>query len=256
VNVTIAAGFRCNEGIVLCADTQETISGYIKGYSGKIVTHFFGAGHVSIAGSGTTDYIKMANDKLVENLSGLNDFKSIKDQVENNLITFFDVHLSRWAGFPDNERPNIELLLAISAYSGGFGLFHWSGTAFHQTHGKAIGAGILLANSMMQEYCGGNLTLGELTNLAIFVLHKVKNNVDACGGNTHMVLIKKDGEFGYVDDKFLKKVEARVQKLEAASIKRLRKSISSKHPPKVIWLSSFVKPVLHQETKIKKTGEE
>jgi hypothetical protein len=36
--VTIAAGFYCNEGIVLCADSQTTASGYIKNYDGKIRT--------------------------------------------------------------------------------------------------------------------------------------------------------------------------------------------------------------------------
>jgi hypothetical protein len=30
IAVTIAVGFQCREGIVLCADSQETISGYIK----------------------------------------------------------------------------------------------------------------------------------------------------------------------------------------------------------------------------------
>jgi 20S proteasome alpha/beta subunit len=36
--MTIAAGFVCSDGIVLCADTQETITGYTKNSTEKIRT--------------------------------------------------------------------------------------------------------------------------------------------------------------------------------------------------------------------------
>jgi 20S proteasome alpha/beta subunit len=250
VDVTIAAGFHCNEGIVLCADTQETITGFIKGYEGKIVTNFLGGdAAVAIAGSGTSDYIRTAKEKAVEGLHGLKELREIRDKIETNLISFFDIHLSRWSGFVENERPTVELLIAVTTKHSGFGLFHWSGTSFHLTHQKAIGAGILLANTLIQQYCIGNFTLDELTSLAVFIVNKVKKHVDTCGGNTHMVLLKRGGDFGVPDDTLLKKLEAEAEKMEAVSVENLKKKIAAKRI-KITWFgSSFGAPMITEDVK-------
>lgn len=253
--MTIAAGFHCNEGIVLCADTQETISGYIKGYDGKIITSIFHDSVVSIAGSGSSDYIQTAKQKAVVGLDGIKDFPAIKKKLESNLIEVFDNHLGRWAHFAESERPVVELLIAVSMVAGGFGLFHWSGTSFHQTHSKAIGAGILLANTLIQEYGIGNHTLKELSSLAIFILAKVKKNVDTCGGSTHMVIMKKGGDFSYPDDKQLEKVESRAEELEIQSRKRLKKQILARQLPDFAWFRSFSGPVTHDLAKDSKLGK-
>lgn len=107
--MTIAAGFRCNEGIVLCADMQETITGYIKGYDGKIVTHLFPHAIVCITGSGTSDYIHAAREKALIGLDEVKDYESIRRRLESNLINFFDEHLARWSAFGESERPTVEL---------------------------------------------------------------------------------------------------------------------------------------------------
>jgi hypothetical protein len=204
---------------------------------------------VSIAGSGTSDYIKTAREKAVEGAHGLRDLTAIRDKIESNLISFFDVHLSRWSGFVESERPTVELLIAITTRHQGFGLFHWSGTSFHLTHRKAIGAGILLANTLMQEYCIGNFTLEELASLAVFVVNKVKKHVDTCGGSTSMVLLKSDGDFGVPDHKLVKKLEAEAEKLEAASVKNLKNKIAAKRMP-ISWFGASIgEPHRHEDVK-------
>ena len=118
---------------------------------------------MAIAGSGPKDYIKMAMDKACEGLDGKSNFREIEKIVETNLLTFFDKHLAPWAYFPERERPDIELLIGLSVKDGAHALFHYSGTSFYRVlSGKAIGAGILLADSLMHPYGFGLKTLEEV----------------------------------------------------------------------------------------------
>ena len=70
--VTIAAGFHCIEGIVLCADTQETVDNYIKRNVPKIAvrpqwTDDKSIPRVVFAGAGDGDLI----DSLVGKMWGV-----------------------------------------------------------------------------------------------------------------------------------------------------------------------------------------
>jgi hypothetical protein len=105
----------------------------------------------------------------------------------------------------------------------------------------------------MQEYCIGNFTLDELTSLAVFVVNKVKKHVDTCGGNTHMVLLKKDGDVGFPDDKLVKKLETETEKLETVSVKNLKKKIAGKRTLKITWLGASIgAPIIHTDVKVPK----
>lgn len=69
--MTIALGLRANDGIVLCADTQQTISGYIKTYDGKVDITAYNDPRVvvAMAGAGTRDYIATARQSILGNFS-------------------------------------------------------------------------------------------------------------------------------------------------------------------------------------------
>ena len=41
----------------------------------------------------------------------LKTFNDIQDKLEENLLNFFDKHLSRWAGYFESDRPTVELHL-------------------------------------------------------------------------------------------------------------------------------------------------
>src|SRR5258708_31598317 len=111
--VTIAAGFFCNEGIVLCADSQETVSGYIKNYTGKMRTAIYDHAIVTLAGAGSTDYINTAIGKALKNLDVQKTLADIQKTLEENLLKFFDKQLTPRAQFPEVERPTVALLMRI-----------------------------------------------------------------------------------------------------------------------------------------------
>jgi len=100
--MTIALGLVANDGLVLCADTQQTISGYIKTYDGKVDMHLYPEPRIvlAIAGAGTKDYIDTARQSLLENfpeeLERRQEPMSLRIQVllKERFLKFFDEHLA------------------------------------------------------------------------------------------------------------------------------------------------------------------
>jgi hypothetical protein len=240
--VTIAAGFRSNEGIVLCADTEETL-GDIKLWRGKIATVMYkDMRHiVAFAGAGWTDYIETAIQEVQDRLSNCSGMDEIRTHLKKGLLRFFEGHLARWAGFPESEKPFVELLIGVSTKAGGADLFYYGGTAFYSTSEKAIGSGVILANSLITEYRPSNASLDELCRLAVLVLSKVKRQVVGCGGDTHLVVLRRGGDIAFVDDDDLRRLEAEIEgKLRASNVK-MRKAISSCGRVRLSWFGETAK---------------
>jgi len=236
--VTIAIGLRSNKGIVLAADSQETVSGYIKTYTGKIHTTFFpeAGSVVCFAGSGQADYIDTAVKKAIEGMRSLKTIPEIESQLENNLLEFFDKHLARWAYFPESDRPTVEFLIGVSTKLGGFELFHYQGTSFHAVRAKAIGAGILLANSFIAEYVSPLMSVEELGSVAVYILSKVKKRVDTCGGFTDFVALRPGLDFAFSDSRGIEALENEMEATEKESSQLLKEKIIAKGPT-LMWLS-------------------
>jgi len=241
--MTIVAGFTCNDGVVLCSDSQITISGYTKEYDGKVRLSLYRSGFsIAIAGAGDGDYIRMAMDKACAGIEEKSRFLDIVGIIEENLLRFFDTHLARWSGYADAERPSVELLIAISCTNGGFGLFHYVGTSFHRVLGaKAIGAGILLANSLIHPYTFGLKTLEDLSSAAVYILYKVKKQVDTCGGFTDLVVLRKRGKAAIVPSHEIEKLERDYQRIESDHNESLKQQIISKRLPP-FWYFGEKKP--------------
>jgi 20S proteasome alpha/beta subunit len=237
--VTIAIGLSCNEGIVIAADSQETVSGYIKSHRGKVHTIIFpGFTVLAFAGSGQSDYIDTAIEKAIDGLHDLKTIPEIQQALEENLLGFFDKHLARWAYFPENERPTVELLIGVSTAKGAFGLFHYGGTSFHRIDRKAIGVGVLLADSLISQYSSESVE--ELSSIAVYILSKVKKQVDTCGGFTDLVALRKGGDFALTNSSETEELEKELETLERESIKELKAGILARKPH-LSWLSEVRK---------------
>jgi 20S proteasome alpha/beta subunit len=230
--MTIALGLRANDGIVLCADSQKTISGYIKTYDGKVDLHGYRDPRVivAIAGAGTEDYIDTAQLML------LNDFDdelkqrgnlhgSIPIVLKERFLKFFDEHLARWAYFPERERPTTELLIGVTGQRTWPRIFHCDGTAFREVSQKAIGDGVLIADQLLNQYGFGDFTVAQLASLAVYILRKVKERVDGCGGETHVIGLRKGFDFALTDHKDIKEMERRFEELDKITDKSMTKSI-------------------------------
>jgi hypothetical protein len=111
--VTIAAGFHCTDGIVICADTELTVGDRLK-LAGEKVWRT-GADDlpvaVAITGAGSVPYLRMVRDKIFGSVTKnmrLNDLRAI---VEREISELHDRHLFK---FPDQAlRPQVALILGL-----------------------------------------------------------------------------------------------------------------------------------------------
>lgn len=236
--MTAIIGLKCNEGIVLCADSQESVQAvYLKGHRGKIITHIYENSVVAFAGSGPNDYVDTAIETAAEGIADDANFLEVRDHIQANLLKFFDVHLSRWQGYLQSERPEIELLVGISARSGGTDLFYYEGTSFHRTSQRAIGTGIVLAKHLITDLCPDpNRTIEELAGLAVYILRRLKERVEYCGGFTDLVALKSGGTFAFTDSSEIESLEDQFRKIDAHQTQVLRKSILSEKRLQLKWM--------------------
>ena len=243
--MTIAIGFWSNDGILLCADTQLSMSGGIKTYDGKVHTHIF---HDSskyrivfgVAGTGDSDYITMAMGKMMGSFPRCENLEEVETEPEERWLAFFNKHIAPWAYFPRDDRPYVELLIAVSGTHVHHTLYHCVGTAFYRTSTKAIGTGILLADEMLNRYTFGNYNIEQLGRLGVYIMAKVKHSVDGCGGSTQFMALRKSGDFALSDKGDVDSLEEEILAVERADDKNLVASILEK-PFLIHWFSQIRK---------------
>lgn len=195
--VTIAAGFECTDGIVLCSDSELTYSDWLR-LQGSKMQVFAGTNLSGImTGAGSWDYVLMALEKIS---------MLIGTRLRNNVpVTWFDIQriveavvleiYSRHIHFyPSDPKPGFSLLLGI-----------WSGqqpvlirtddTAVVHDHGfQAVGAGFILARHLADTLYSSDMSIREGYFLAIYILRLAKKYVPGCGGQTSILGIDAAGK--------------------------------------------------------------
>jgi 20S proteasome alpha/beta subunit len=205
--VTIAAGFVCYDGMVLCADTQEVISGYTKNETEKIRQWKDQGLCIAIAGSGDTELIEALSQRIEHELTG--DYSPQKARfseecrqiVEKTLVGFFNTAIRPWAAFPRDERPampDLLILLGVSNQVNEYDcLFKTSGTSVRELDpaGECIGTGILTAKGLIERLYSPFDSLEDLILMASYILYHTKRWTDGCGGDTHVIVSSVKNSF-------------------------------------------------------------
>jgi hypothetical protein len=239
--MTIALGFQAKGGIVLCADMQKTI-GEMKTYDGKVDLHIFHQTGVmvAIAGAGHDDYIHTATTYVLEGLAKHCRWSTLETDLKTRLLSFFDEHLSRWAYFPLSDRPTVELLIGVTGEGKHPALYYYEGTSFYRVGGaKPIGLGILLAQDLLDRY-RSIYTLDQVSSLATYILSKVKNGVEGCGGLTHIVALRKGMDFAMSSKTDIESLETELIAIEERTNEQFIDSFKKK-PLRLSWLSEHKK---------------
>jgi 20S proteasome alpha/beta subunit len=193
--MTIAAGFPCKNGLVLCADTQETVSGYVKTDTGKIRVLSTPRHHIVFTGAGDSDLIDTAIDEMsdavrAENPEGLTRVAAV---LKKTMLRVFEESVKPYAAFPLDDRPSITLLVGIQSAAATV-LYKASGTSFRLLqNAECIGYGLALGKSLTKQIFKEDMTVEHAGLTAVYVLQQAKRWVDGCGGNSDIVVLSNDG---------------------------------------------------------------
>jgi 20S proteasome alpha/beta subunit len=204
--MTIAAGFVCSDGIVLCADTQETIVGYTKNSTEKIRLWQDGGLNIAITGAGDTELIETISERIEHALysvypsTGFWPSNRVRDIIQDEMSESFQKYILPYTQFSKDDRPWCELLIlvtvsnSVSEYEC---LFRASGTTVRKIDLRAecIGSGLILAKSLIERFYHMGMNLDEMVLAACYIMYQTKKWVDGCGGKTDIVISSRKNHF-------------------------------------------------------------
>jgi 20S proteasome alpha/beta subunit len=206
--MTIAAGFRFHDGLLLCADTQITTPGYMKQAASKIVPISFvsnGGSKALFAITGSVPFAHMAIEHCRRSLANLPPEQmttaDMMIALEDTIQGFCDDHLFR---HPHHERGllTVEMLVAIwSHLDKNLTMLAARENAVNIVHDyECLGAGQFLTNYLIPKiFRHSSMGLADTVHIALHVLRETKNYVDSCGGGSEIIVLRKDGTFGMPD---------------------------------------------------------
>jgi hypothetical protein len=236
--VTIAAGFKCTDGVVLATDTQETVGDYKKRNCVKIsvkpalnpipslkeprrksdlrppeppppnpqlIAGFAGAGHSS--------FLEKLIEKAWLRISQANTYEERCDALEGGIVEFYERF---WPIYPESMKPEAELLVGLWSPSE-FELLKVVGPLVTRVENHAfIGWGSDEANSFADRLDLKKLTVKRASSVGIYVLKAVKEQVPYCGGDTHLLLMDGSGHAYFENPWKIKWAEEKLRRLEEA----------------------------------------
>lgn len=189
--MTIAAGYVCDSGIVLCADTQETIQGYTKNTARKLIAFTCPGFNLVFAGSGdnATQIDETAHEiaarMIVDEPKDRGSFHRSLRQILEELFPK--------AHYPRVHGPEVDLLMAVKGKDDA-SLYRIADCNIAPIRDRvAVGTGVVLALQLLERHYDRTVQINEAAIVCIYVLYHVKKWVDGCGGNTEIALIPKAG---------------------------------------------------------------
>lgn len=200
--MTIIAGFKCHEGIVICADTQETIE-HSKRSVPKLVfeprEHEYGSpDNLAAAFCGASDYGPFV-DKLIANSWESAQLATSIDEACQEIEKAIKATYQEYGKiYQRGYCPFAELIYGVKMH-GESKLFNAFGPIVNEkTTYHSSGIGCYLANFLTSRMYADYLNLRQCVILAAYILFQAKEHVEGCGGDSHIAILRDDGMSGRV----------------------------------------------------------
>lgn len=211
--MTIAAGFKCSDGVVLCADTQVTSN--IKQQDPKIwvLTDPKSDHVVAMAGSGDVVLIHALRDTLVTfdrpnmlgvrfatmmamtgSFSGRTPMESLIEALQESILKpFYEKHIYSYPGWETSQR-QLQFLLALRV-GNQCALLESSYATLARSEGRAcIGSGNDLGGYLQETLFDPKaMDVSGARRVAAYLLDQVKTYSPWCGGESHILTIPNAG---------------------------------------------------------------
>jgi 20S proteasome alpha/beta subunit len=202
--MTIAAGFRFADGILLCADTQISYGGIEKVSGTKILPYEFKNGSkVVFTFSGTVNYAKGGIKECVRAISKLPAVsrEELENAICDSLNEYFKKLVYTHPHYQQAGGPDFFLVIGLWSPKDGLGLYETlDATVTEVTEREkfaitGIGGtlGRYLAGPMMGH---SGYSMPDISTISTLVLSEVMANVEGCGKGAEFVVLTKEGVFG------------------------------------------------------------
>ncbi|HLY60270.1 MAG TPA: hypothetical protein VKV95_05845 [Terriglobia bacterium] len=214
--VSIIAGFKCYEGIVICADTQET-AGTSKRSVPKLRFEPARGPHegdgLAVAFCGAGDNGAFI-DKLVQTAwedgqlgTSLDEAcEEIEKSIKRTYKEFGQIYQVGYC-------PNADLIYGVKML-GACRLFSARGPVVNEkSEYDSFGTGYYMADFLASRMYAHHLNLRQCAILAAYILFQAKEHVEECGGDNHIAVLREEGVSGVSD---WKHVEAMTECLKMA----------------------------------------
>lgn len=193
--MTIAAGFRFDAGIILCADSEESTGTSIKVSVPKIEVIDKKWSKLVLTGAGDADMLNRAFEEISESVGPRFSHDAIRGAIEQVVSDLYNQYVYPT---PGEDKPYFELLVGYHTAKGAdFIKISRRATVRPKQH-EVIGYGILQAAQLMDRWYRPAMSEDEAILLAVYLLQQTKRYVPYCGGPSRICILRPDGKVEWV----------------------------------------------------------
>jgi Proteasome subunit len=234
IDMTAIVGLTYLDGVLIMADTEETVSNSTKSECDKLYRFTFPIGTIITGGAGDSHLIQYANQQLhqffirggaqnprakctpEELLAGLNTFAR----------RFFRETIGPYRGLAAELVPSFEMLIAMN-YDKQTRLFYWSGNSvvWVPQH-ESIGSGVIQLHPMLRDVDFAASKESTLF-LGVKMMFHAKRIVQGVGGKTEAIALENSGATHYFGLHATKQIEDLVINFEQFLSKFVYTSLSN-----------------------------
>jgi hypothetical protein len=262
--VTIAASVLCTDGIILCADTEETVSDDFKGSKSKILVVHHGSNRrklwisssrvgdssregpwamradwlVGIAGAGHSDWIRAfiegMDRNVFEQLFGKKiDLEKLEEHLRTYSQDYFQRFIKSYADDP-SHRPQVHILVAAQSRGKLYrSIFRVNDNVVLEErldNFESIGKGAPAFDHLAKKLLRGYRPMKQTASIVIYILKRVRAQVPGCGGNSHVALLGTNGKLEVLTTRRVSELELHQVELESKSYNDLAAELVKEIP--------------------------
>jgi 20S proteasome alpha/beta subunit len=195
--VTLIAGLKCADGIVLAADTEESTS-LTRGRARKLLSRTFQKGKntlvVAVAGAGSAPLIDAAVEQIFDAIetskgSRLNQLKKV---ISDALLVFYSNHVSVYPSREPFEKV-IDLICGVRGAGGELALYKTSGPLLSTVTGFVLSGSGEILRHIVEELYEPTIAVPRAVALALHMLNLGKRYLAGVGGDSEILTLTAQG---------------------------------------------------------------